>query len=466
MMGFYYSHQNPGKDNQAIADYFQYGYVPDPKSIYKHIQKIPPGHFLCHTQGCKKSSEFICKPYWRLSYGEKTPTTYHQACEELDSVLDDAVHHQMISDVPLGAFLSGGVDSSAIVSSMARKQQQAVTCSIGFDEASHDERKWARMVSEQYQTHHHEDIARLDVISMIGDIAKTYGEPFADSSALPTWMVSKLARQYVTVALSGDGGDEVFAGYRRYPFALQENRARRFLPHSIRKPIFSIAGKYYPKLDNFPRPLRFKTTFQAMALNFDEAYARSVSIMLPERAASLLSEDFKSQLSGYDPSQIITNHMQNADSDDPLDKALYTDCMTWLPGRMLTKTDRASMAHSLEVRPPLLDYKLVEWAARLPSSFKLEKYQGKKIFKDALNDRLPKDLLYRKKQGFGLPVSNWLRAEKKNPLERLQHSNHWRESGIINHKRVEEMIQQHKNQQIDYGQELWSVIMFDAFLAL
>jgi len=304
------------------------------------------------------------------------------------------------------------------------------------------------------------------VISMIGDIAKTYGEPFADSSALPTWMVSKLARHYVTVALSGDGGDEVFAGYRRYPFALQENRARRFLPHSIRKPIFSIAGKYYPKLDNFPRPLRFKTTFQAMALNFDEAYARSVSIMLPERAASLLSEDFKSQLSGYDPSQIITNHMQNADSDDPLDKALYTDCMTWLPGRMLTKTDRASMAHSLEVRPPLLDYKLVEWAAHLPSSFKLEKYQGKKIFKDALNDRLPKDLLYRKKQGFGLPVSNWLRAEKKNPLERLQHSNHWRESGIINHKRVEEMIQQHKNQQIDYGQELWSVIMFDAFLAL
>jgi len=448
-------------NDHAVADYFYYGYVPDPKTIYENIFKLEPGHILT----AKRGQNLELKPYWSISFQEKNQYSYQNAEEELRELLDRSVHDQMIADVPLGAFLSGGVDSSAIVASMKEKSAAPVTCSIGFDEASHDERSYAREIATQFKTDHHEGVAKLHIASMIDKIAATYGEPFADSSALPTYIVSKLARQHVTVALSGDGGDEVFAGYRRYKFFMAEERLRKHLPHKVRRPIFGPLGRYYPKLDFAPRVLRFKTTFQALGEDQASAYARASGIMLPERARLLMSDDFHHQLQGYDSRDIVRQHMVQADSRDPLSQALYTDLKTWLAGRMLVKTDRASMANSLEVRPPLLDHRLVEWAATLPSSFKLSGQNGKRILKSSLEPRLSRDILYRTKQGFGLPLSQWLRANRDNPLDRLRDQSAWKQSGILNVDHIEKMIDDHKSNRSDFGQELWSVLMFDAFLA-
>ncbi len=457
----------------AIADYFMYGYVPDPKSIYEDIHKLEPGHLLTASvdKGITK------KPYWQIDFNQDNERSYEKSREELLAILDESVASQMISDVPLGAFLSGGVDSSAIVASMSKHHtiskasaahqdiNDLTTCSIGFDEASHDERPYAQSVANQFHTTHHEEVASLRVAEMIDQIVQCYDEPFADSSALPTWMVSKLARKHVTVALSGDGGDEVFAGYRRYPFYLNESKLRNIIPASIRRPVFGLAGKLYPKLDWAPRPLRFKTTFQALGDDEAGAYARASAIMLPERAHNILSNDFTTTLQGYTPDQVVRDIMGHVQNYDSLSKALYTDMKTWLSGRMLVKTDRASMAHSLEVRPPLLDYKLVEWAAKLPSGYKLGNGVGKRILKDAVSPRLPADLLNRKKQGFGLPVNQWLRTSKDNPLDRLRNSSTWHQSGLIDKAFVEKMISDHQTGRMDYGQELWSVIMFDGFLS-
>ena len=452
-----------GLNKTAIADYFHFGYVPDPASIYENIYKLEPGHKMI-VHRARGPEQVQSQPYWSIDFTADPQLSFSDACEELTQLLDRSVHDQMISDVPLGAFLSGGVDSSAIVASMSRKIEKPITCSIGFNESSHDERSYAREVATRYATNHHEEVANLDIASLIDKIANSYGEPFSDSSALPTYIVSKLARQQVTVALSGDGGDEVFAGYRRYRFFLGEEKLRRHLPLGIRRALFGTLGNIYPKLDFAPRPLRFKTTFQALGEDQASAYARASSIMLPERARALLSPDFLNQLGDYDYTNNVRRHMNDAHTNDPLGRALYCDLKTWLSGRMLVKTDRASMANSLEVRTPLLDHRLVEWAAQLPSNFKLDGNNGKRILKSSMEQRLSNNILYRTKQGFALPVNDWLRAKTDNPLERLQENKLWRESGMLNESRVESMMSDHQQKRMDYGQELWSVLMFDAFL--
>lgn len=447
-------------DPEAIADYFHFGYVPDPKSIYRNIFKLPPAHILKVQRGHTPKLE----EYWSLEFRQDQSLTFQKASEELEAILDRAVHDQMVADVPLGAFLSGGIDSSAIVSSMAKTGSSPITCSIGFNEASHDERPFAALTAQKFNTQHYEEVASLDVIGTIDTIANVYGEPFADSSALPTWLVSKLARKYVTVALSGDGGDEVFAGYRRYKFFLGEEKLRNSLPSAIRKPVFGTLGALYPKLDFAPRAMRFKTTFQALGEDQATAYARASAIMLPERSQALLSEDLKTTVGDYRSRDIIRAYFDKQSNHDPLSRALYTDLKTWLSGRMLVKTDRASMAHSLEVRPPMLDHRLVEWAAKIPSNYKLRNGDGKYILKAAMAKRLSADYLKRPKQGFGLPVNDWLRAEKDNPLDRLFDSSVWKQSNFIDEYQVTRMIDAHKKNHTDYGQELWSVIMLDAFL--
>jgi len=444
-------------DNEAAADYFLYGYVPDPKSIYRGVRKLPPGALLAARRG----GPVTVSRYWRPHFESQGAANFEKAAEELIAHLDEAVRLQMISDVPLGGFLSGGVDSSAIVSSMALNSQHITTCTIGFDDAAHDERAFARIVAEQYGTEHFEETASLDVDLLIDDVATAFGEPFADSSALPTYVVSKLARNHVTVALSGDGGDEIFAGYRRYPFFLAEEKLRGLAPLALRRPLFGTAGALWPKLDWAPRPLRLKTTLQSLGDNRAHAYARAVGANLPDRVAAMLAPDFKHSLGGYDPVSVIADIMPNGKTD-PLSAAQTVDLATWLPGRMLTKIDRASMAHSLEVRPPLLDHKLVEWAGALPPDFKLRGGEGKRILKKSLEPRLGANILFRRKQGFGLPIASWLRAAN-GPLDRLNTSNAWRQSGFLNEKKVDRMIRDHQRGRSDNSQELWTVIMFDAF---
>jgi len=445
---------------EAVADYFFYGYTPDPKSIYAGVSKLPPGSLMTAPRGRPAP----ITQYWRPTFRPDSAWTFDYAQSALIEKLDDAVRAQMIADAPLGAFLSGGVDSAGIVAAMAQTGGTPTTCTIGFDDSAYDERAGAKEIAEKFGAKHHEHVATLDAERLIDDVAAAFGEPFADSSALPSYMVAALARQHVTVALSGDGGDEIFAGYRRYPFFLNEERVRNFAPLALRRALFGPAGALYPKLDWAPRPFRAKTTLQALAASRADGYANAVAINAPHRIAKLISDDLRHRLGGYDPRSVIRGVMDDADTDDPLIAAQYADLATWLPGRMLTKVDRASMAHGLEVRPPMLDPDFVNWAGALPPAFKLNNGFGKRVLKAAMTTRFGADYMQRPKRGFAIPVTSWLRAADSPLHRRLESSKAWRECGLLNERAVGQMIAANGSGKSDCGQELWSVIMFDAFL--
>ncbi len=449
-------------DHHAVADYFFYGYTPDPKSIFRGIRKLPPGHTLSVRRGAKPQ----LTRYWRPRFAADDAISFSDARDALQEKLDDAVRAQMVSDAPLGAFLSGGVDSAGIVASMAETGVKPITCTIGFDEASHDERSGASEIARKFGADHYEHVARIDAEDLIDKVAAAFGEPFADSSALASYIVSGLARRHVTVALSGDGGDELFAGYRRYPFFLAEEKLRGAAPLLMRRILFGAAGAVYPKLDWAPRFLRAKSTFKALAAARADAYASAVAINAPDYTGAMLSPDMTAQVKDYRPQSVIETAFNEADTDDPLSAAQYADLMTWLPGRMLVKVDRASMAHSLEARPPLLDTDLAQWAGTLPSSFKLKGSERKRILRAALTPRLGADYVNRPKRGFDMPVSQWLRRPDSPLINRLLQSRAWRECGILNVLQIEKMVRAHQSGRRNYAQELWSVIMFDAFLRI
>jgi asparagine synthase (glutamine-hydrolysing) len=442
----------------AVADYFVYGYVPDPKSIYRQVKRLAPASLM--TAGAGRAMTIT--RYWRPVFEADRMVDFKSAAAQLLDLLDDAVDAQRVADVPLGAFLSGGVDSSAIVSAMAMKGGEVRTCTIGFDDPRFDERAEARRTAERYRTTHVEEMATIEAANLIDRIAGVYGEPFADSSALPTYLVCAAARRHVTVALSGDGGDEVFGGYRRYRLYAAEERFRRALPLGARRSVFGTLGVLYPKLDWAPRPLRFKTTFQALGEDSLSAYARAVSAVLPDRAGAMLSGDFTGALDGYDPVSLIAARMDAG--LDPVSAAQAIDLDTWLPGRMLTKVDRASMAHGLEVRAPFLDHRLAEWAFRLPAPFRATPAEGKRTLKAALAGRVDHDILHAQKRGFAPPVEGWLR-NPEGPVRRLTEGRRWRDSGVLDAGAVERMISKHASGAANYAQELWTVIMFDAFLS-
>ncbi|MBY0422154.1 MAG: asparagine synthase (glutamine-hydrolyzing) [Parvularculaceae bacterium] len=448
-------------DAQALADYFLYGFTPDPKSIWRGVRKLPPATAL----HCRRGERARLEVWWRPNFMPGPARSLDEAAEELRTLLDDAVRAQMISDVPLGAFLSGGVDSAAIVSSMAASGGAVRTCTIGFDSAGHDERAAAAETAAHLGTVHSEDMADLDQAGLVDEIARVFGEPFADSSALPSWLVAKLARRHVTVALSGDGGDELFAGYRRHALYEREERVRRAAPRAIAQPMFAAAGALYPKLDWAPRPLRLKTTLQSLGEDAATAYAHAVAANLPGRVARMLSPEFRKSLEGYDAADVVADPIRAAADDaHPLEIALRADLAAWLPSRMLVKVDRASMAHGLEVRPPLLDHILVEWACRLGPGLKLERGESKRALRAAIAPRVPAGVLARKKRGFDPPVSQWMRAQG-GPAERLATSRRWRDSGVLDAAAVDEMLVRHRAGVSDCGQELWTVVMYDAFLA-
>ncbi|WDI31370.1 asparagine synthase (glutamine-hydrolyzing) [Hyphococcus flavus] len=447
-------------DPRAISDYFFYGYVPDPKTIYRGVYKLPAGHAI----SVKRSGAVRPERYWRPVFASGARIDFDDAAGALREKLDQAVKAQMMSDVPLGAFLSGGVDSASIVSSMAQTGGELIACTVGFDVAGHDERAPASEIAQKFNATHYQDVAACDDFNLIDTLAATFGEPFADASALPSYIVSRITRQHVTVALSGDGGDEIFAGYRRYPFYLNEEKIRRLAPLTIRRALFGTAGALYPKLDWAPQLIRLKSTFQALGQSSAAGYASAVAINFPGRISGMLNKEFVRSLSGYTSQSVIEDAMNEANSDDPLARAQYADLTTWLPGRMLTKVDRTSMAHGLEVRPPLLNHSLVEWAGLMPGEFKLKGGEQKRLLKAAFSTRLGADYVNRKKQGFAPPLSQWMRRSGQNPLSRLETSRAWRECGIFNEHGIEKMMRAHQNGVADCAQELWSVIMFDAFL--
>ncbi len=454
---------NKELDPYAVEEYFTLGYIPEPRSIYQKIKKLEPGFSLVIS--LKNPSAIEPKAYWDLHFDESIKGSEQEISEQLIANLQEAIKIRMVSEVPIGAFLSGGVDSSAVVAMMAKMTDKPVnTCSIGFDHQAYDETSYARQVAKQYQTNHYEEQVDSNDFQLLDHLIDFYDEPYADSSALPTYQVCKLARKNVTVALSGDGGDENLAGYRRQRLHMNEEKIRGLLPYGIRKPVFGALGAIYPKMDWAPQVFRAKTTFQALGRHSAEAYMHSVSKSTLEERNQLFSTKLKKQLQGYQTVDVFNRHAQNCSSDSPLALIQYLDFKTYLPGDILTKVDRASMANSLEVRVPILDHQLVEWMAKLSPEMKLRNGEGKYILKKALEPYLSNDVLYRKKMGFSVPLSSWFRYELKDQLREIVLSKEMLASGLFNQNTLESMISQHQTGQKELSQQLWSLMMFSKFL--
>jgi asparagine synthase (glutamine-hydrolysing) len=449
-------------DPLAVEDYFAYGYVPEPRTIFTSAKKLLPGHTLTLRVGQPMPKS---KQFWDVPFIANGLTSERQMEEELVVRLREAVQSHLISDVPLGAFLSGGVDSSAVVAMMAGVSDKPVnTCAIAFNDPAFDESEYARQVAERYKTNHQAETVDKDDYGLIDTLAALYDEPYADSSAIPTYRVCQLARKRVTVALSGDGGDENFAGYRRHRMTMGEQRVRSMLPLALRKPVFGVLGKVYPKADWAPQMFRAKTTFEALARDLTEGYFHGVSVNNDRVRKQLFSSSFQQRLQGYRAVEVMRGYAANAPTDDPLSLIQYLDMKTYLPGDILTKVDRASMAHALEVRVPLLDHQFVEWVSGLPSSSKLRNGEGKHVFKKALEPYLSEDILYRKKMGFSIPLASWLRGPLADSMRRAVLNPVLLDTGIFNANYLQQIVDEHLAGTKDHAVTLWSVLMFDAFL--
>ncbi|MET0372195.1 MAG: XrtA/PEP-CTERM system amidotransferase [Sphingobium sp.] len=449
-------------DLSAVEDYMAYGYVPDDACMVAGVKKLGAGETLRLVRGRSLPAP---QRYWDVSFADRTRASPQALEEELVALMRDAVRSRMVSDVPLGAFLSGGVDSSSVVALMAEASRQAVkTCTIGFDVASLDETAYADRIARRFATDHRTRIVSPDDYGLIDTLAFHFDEPFADASALPTYRVCELAREQVTVALSGDGADEAFAGYRRHRFQMQGERFRSLMPSAIRRPVFGTLGKYYPKADWAPRALRAKTTFLELAGEGGEAYAASVGITPPALRARLFTPEMLNGLQGHRAEDRYIRTMEQAPARDPLDRAQYADIRHWLPGDILTKTDRMSMAVSLEAREPLLDHRLVEFAARLPVSLRIKGNSGKYLLKKAMEPYLPQDILYRQKMGFVTPIADWFRGALAGEASAVAGGSTLAKTGWFDTKLLGKLAADHKAGVSDHGRLLWQLVMLDKSL--
>jgi asparagine synthase (glutamine-hydrolysing) len=451
---------NRTPDPRAIEDYFAYGYVPEPRTVLKQALKLPPGHTLTVRRGSPVPAP---RKFWDVSFKPNGVRSLDDAGHELIERLREAVRIRLISEVPLGAFLSGGVDSSAVVALMAGLSEEPVnTCTMAFGERKFDESVYAEAVAERYHTRHQVETVSPDSFELVGLLGGLYDEPFADSSAIPTYRVCGLARKRVIVALSGDGGDENLAGYRRYRWHLYEERVRAAMPLAVRRPLFGLMGTLYPKADWAPKVLRAKATLQGMARDSVGGYFHTVSVMTDEQRRRLFRDSFRRELQGYNAVEVLREHARSAPTDHPLSLVQYLDIKTYLAGDILTKVDRASMAHSLEVRVPLLDHKLVEWMAGLPPEMKLCGQEGKYVFKRALRPYLPDDLLYRKKMGFAVPLATWFRGPLRQAVQDAVLGDTMRELGYFDLDYVQQLVREHQAGVRDHSAPLWSLMMFES----
>jgi asparagine synthase (glutamine-hydrolysing) len=449
-------------DPCAVEEYFALGYVPEPRTIFKGAKKLQPAHTLTVRRGTPLPEPV---QYWDPRFTLERRLTVADATAELSARLEESVRLRLIAEVPLGAFLSGGVDSSAVVATMASESPEPVTtCSIAFADPAFDESGYAAQVAARYRTRHFVERVESDDFDLIDTLAALHDEPFADSSALPTYRVCQLARKHVTVALSGDGGDESFGGYRRYRLHAAEERMRRALPLKLRRPMFGLLGQLYPKADWAPRFIRAKSTFEALGRDSVEAYFHGVSILRDAMRRRLFTDAFRTQLAGYNAVEVFRRHARTAHTDDPLALVQYLDLKTYLIGDINTKVDRSSMAHSLEVREPLMDHPLVEWLASLPSSMKVRGHEGKWLLKKTLEPRLPHELLYRPKMGFAVPLAHWFRGPLRKRVRDALLGERLADTGFFQRVYLEELVDHHQSGRRDYSSALWTLLMFDAFL--
>ena len=398
-------------DPAALQDYLTFLWIPAPKTIFEGIGKLPAGH----TATLDDHGFRVCQ-YWDLSFPEPSHASEATLRGQFLDQFQAAVRSHQLGDVPVGAFLSGGLDSSAVVALMSRPDAgPVVTNSIGFDEAAYNELGHADAVAFRLETEHHREVVRPDAVGLVHQLAWHYDEPFADPSAIPTFCVSRLARRQVKVALSGDGGDENMAGYRKYKLHQRERAVRRWIPQGGRRFVFGPLARVYPKADWLPRPLRAKSTLRNLAATDPEAIYLSRAALDPAFALRLIRPEVRA--TGYDCRTVIADVYHRSDARDPLARELYTDIKTYLCDDILAKVDRASMAVGLEVRVPLLDHKFMEFMATIPSGCKLRGGVGKSLFKEAVRPILGAEVVDRSKMGFSVPLESWFRGPLRTMIE-------------------------------------------------
>ncbi len=458
-------------DPAALADYFTFGFIPSPRTIYSGIRKLPAGHSLVYENG-----RATVQAYWELKYAGWSHLSRDAAAEALWAQLRVATRKRMVADVPIGAFLSGGVDSTAVVSAMSHlSPNRLTTFTCGFDEQGFDERRQAARIASIVGSEHHEAPVRLDAGAAIDQLTDSLDEPLADPSALPMYLMCSSARRHMTVALSGDGGDEVLAGYRRYRFDVNEQRVRRMVPSLVRRAIFAPAAAFYPDSRKLPRPLRAGRTLRNLADDPATAHARSITTTDPALALALINPDLRGELGNYDPLDVSRNAYRRCDAPDHLSKCQYADMRTSLADGILTKVDRASMAHGLEVRSPMLDYRFIESAWRIAPHYRIRMGHGKAPLRDAVRRHLcdglsaddkrragSADCASRGKKGFDVPLDSWFRGQLRDRLENALRIDELRNHVNINTLRT--VIDEHTSGVRSAGPTLWKVLMLAGWL--
>ena len=440
-------------DFSALDSYLTFGYVPEEFCIFKDVHKLAPGHFLFFKNG-----EITTRQYWDFNYsGNSDIKTEAEYIEILREKLTEAVKIRMISEVPLGAFLSGGVDSSAIVAMMSQISDAPVkTFSIGFNEDSFDELKFARIAAKHFNTEHHEFVVTPDLVEIVDDLVWHFDEPFADSSALPTFMVSKMARDFVTVVLSGDGGDELFAGYTRYATDKKRSGLAK-LPKFVRANVLQKIG------ESLPHGAKGKNFLYNTSLDAVDRYIDSVSHFGKLKKSELYSQNLRENLNGQfgKAEQIFREIADSIGSENPTDKLLYLDSKTYLPSDILTKVDRMTMATSLEARVPLLDHELIEFVQTIPAELKLKGATTKYIFKKALEGIVPREILYREKQGFGVPIGDWINSQLKDRIHGILSEKRTVERGYFEPRYIKILLDEHASKRRDHSHSLWILWMLE-----
>jgi asparagine synthase (glutamine-hydrolysing) len=440
-------------DWDALREYLAYLYIPGPQTIFRGIRKLPPASYLlCSLDG----GEPEIGRYWHLRMMPETRATEAEWADELDHVLHEAVQLHMVSDVPVGAFLSGGLDSSSVVACMARTSSGPVkTFSIGFDEQDFDELRYARLVAARYGTEHFEMVVKPDVMDVLPKLAWQFDEPFGDASAIPTYCVSRVTRDHVTVALSGDGGDENFAGYRRYAKAEALHRGMDRTPAALLKPLLRWAA------GRRAEGARGRELLGLLGAAPLERYFRMLTYQSDEALGHLLTADAAGRMRSAVASEVFARLAAAAESGDYVSCLQYVDVHHYLPEDILTKVDRTSMLTSLESRVPLLDHVVMEHAARIPSSLKLRAGRGKHILKAAMARHLPEEILTRRKMGFGVPLASWFRGELKDFARDILMDARTRQRGILRPDTVCRRLDAHLQGRRDYSSHLWSLICFE-----
>jgi asparagine synthase (glutamine-hydrolysing) len=445
-------------DWQAFDEYCSFGFVSSPRTMFDGIHKLPAGHFLVvGQQSALGETSLEANPYWRLDLSQRFRGTYLEAQEQCLALLDEAVRIRMISDVPLGAFLSGGVDSSAVVSCMAQHSSGPVkTFSIGFDHQEHDETSFAQLVATHYGTENVKLVVTPEYADSLEHVLLNFDEPFADSSAIPTYVVSQLTRRHVTVALSGDGGDELFGGYPTYAMMLRVSKLARTLPHRARPWLRRIS-------EVFPKGSLLQRRFMLLGMEENERFVRFISLLKPEDKEQLYTSKTHAAVMGTDVAACRKVDQMNRVERDYVNRMQLSDFDNYLPDDILTKVDRTSMLVSLETRAPFLDHRLVEFAFSLPGDWKVSPSRSKIVLKDAFSKRLPAPILRRRKMGFSMPLKQWLATDLYEFCRRRILSREM--TALFDERILCRLLQQHRNGSRDHSSKLWLLICFSLWLA-